>query len=232
MKCNHSRPGFELESLCPFPTTITITPQAPPQWQWNVINLVIILWIIWTNILIFVVLITFCQLCSLFWRLVLNIWKLNLLSITWSFEIRYINFISWKISMEKKLDGNYKRVLQAILSKSWKRYPTKQLLYNHMPSPKPSKLDKWDWQDAAWERRTTSQCYILTLDQVVNQRFSAQDTSVKISRSSHMVEWKCVDVMKWYTQMHTWDTGSVSLESRIYQPWLTEVCPSQAPPRE
>ena len=28
MKCNQSRPGFELVSLCPFPTTITITPWA------------------------------------------------------------------------------------------------------------------------------------------------------------------------------------------------------------
>ncbi len=31
MKCNQSRPGFELVSPCPFPTTITITPRAPPQ---------------------------------------------------------------------------------------------------------------------------------------------------------------------------------------------------------
>ena len=30
MKCNQSRQGFELVSPCPFPTTITITPQAPP----------------------------------------------------------------------------------------------------------------------------------------------------------------------------------------------------------
>ena len=29
MKCNHSRPGFELVSSCPIPTTITITPRAP-----------------------------------------------------------------------------------------------------------------------------------------------------------------------------------------------------------
>ena len=32
MKCNQSRPGFELVSPCPFPTTITITPQAPTDW--------------------------------------------------------------------------------------------------------------------------------------------------------------------------------------------------------
>ena len=30
MKCNQSRPGFELVSPCPFPTTITITRRAPP----------------------------------------------------------------------------------------------------------------------------------------------------------------------------------------------------------
>ena len=28
-KCNQSRPGFELVSSCPIPTTITITPRAP-----------------------------------------------------------------------------------------------------------------------------------------------------------------------------------------------------------
>ena len=31
MKCSQSRPGFELVSPYPFPTTITITPRAPPQ---------------------------------------------------------------------------------------------------------------------------------------------------------------------------------------------------------
>ncbi len=30
VKCNQSRSGFELVSPCPFPTTITITPRAPP----------------------------------------------------------------------------------------------------------------------------------------------------------------------------------------------------------
>ena len=31
MKCNEFRPGFELVSPCSFPTTITITPRAPPK---------------------------------------------------------------------------------------------------------------------------------------------------------------------------------------------------------
>ena len=34
--------------------------------------------------------------------------------------------------MEKKLDGNYSRMLWAILNKSWKQHPTKQQLYGHL----------------------------------------------------------------------------------------------------
>ncbi len=35
--------------------------------------------------------------------------------------------------MEKKLDGNYRRMLQAILNKSWRQHSTKQQLYSHLP---------------------------------------------------------------------------------------------------
>ena len=35
--------------------------------------------------------------------------------------------------MEKKLDGNYTRILPAILNKSWRQHPTKQQLYGHLP---------------------------------------------------------------------------------------------------
>ena len=35
--------------------------------------------------------------------------------------------------MEKKLDGNYTRMLQAILNKSCRQHPTKQQLYSHQP---------------------------------------------------------------------------------------------------
>ena len=33
----------------------------------------------------------------------------------------------------KKLDGNYTRILQAILNKSWQQHPTKHQLYGHLP---------------------------------------------------------------------------------------------------
>ena len=36
--------------------------------------------------------------------------------------------------LEKKLDGNYARMLRAILNKSWRQHPTKHQLYGHLPS--------------------------------------------------------------------------------------------------
>ena len=33
----------------------------------------------------------------------------------------------------KKLDGNYTRMLRAILNKSWQQHPTKHQLYGHLP---------------------------------------------------------------------------------------------------
>ena len=35
--------------------------------------------------------------------------------------------------LEKKLDGNYTRMLRAILNKSWRQHPTKNQLYSHLP---------------------------------------------------------------------------------------------------
>ena len=42
---------------------------------------------------------------------------------------------TWTLTkqMEKKLDGNYTRMLPAILNKSWRQHPTKQQLYGHLP---------------------------------------------------------------------------------------------------
>ena len=42
---------------------------------------------------------------------------------------------TWTLTkrMEKKLDGNYTRMLQAILNKSWWQHPTRHQLYSHLP---------------------------------------------------------------------------------------------------
>ena len=42
---------------------------------------------------------------------------------------------TWTLTkhMEKKVDGNYTRMLQAILNNSWRQHSTKQELYGHLP---------------------------------------------------------------------------------------------------
>ena len=43
---------------------------------------------------------------------------------------------TWTLTkrLEKKLDGNYTRMLRAILNKSWRQHPTRHQLYGHLPS--------------------------------------------------------------------------------------------------
>ena len=42
---------------------------------------------------------------------------------------------TWTLTkrLEKKLDGNYTRMLRAILNKSWQQHPTRRQLHGHLP---------------------------------------------------------------------------------------------------
>ena len=42
---------------------------------------------------------------------------------------------TWTLTkrLEKKLDGNYRRMLRAISNKSWRQHPTRHQLYGHLP---------------------------------------------------------------------------------------------------
>ena len=66
---------------------------------------------------------------------------------------------TWTLTkrLEKKLDGNYTRMLRAILNKSWRQHPTRDKLYGHLPSiTKTTKSDEPDTQDTAGKARTSS----------------------------------------------------------------------------
>ena len=66
---------------------------------------------------------------------------------------------TWTLTkrLEKKLDGNYTRMLREILNKSWRLHP-KHTNYTAtcLPSRKLSKLDEPDTQDTAGETRASS----------------------------------------------------------------------------
>ena len=70
------------------------------------------------------------------------IWKSNLTDkIKRSFFLAAVVSIllcgctTWTLTkqLEKKLDGNYTRMLRAILNKSWQQHPTRHQLYGHIP---------------------------------------------------------------------------------------------------
>ena len=50
-------------------------------------------------------------------------------------SILLYGWTTWTLSkqLEKKLDGNYTRMLRAILNKTWRQHPTRHQLYNHLP---------------------------------------------------------------------------------------------------
>ena len=50
-------------------------------------------------------------------------------------SIRLHGCTTWTLTkrLEKKLDGNYTRMLRTILNKSWRQHPTRHQLYSHLP---------------------------------------------------------------------------------------------------
>ena len=50
-------------------------------------------------------------------------------------SILLYGWTTWTLTkrLEKKLDGNYTRMLRAILNKSWQQHPTRHQLYGHLP---------------------------------------------------------------------------------------------------
>ena len=51
-------------------------------------------------------------------------------------SILLYGYTTWTLTkrLKKKLDGNYTRMLRAILNKSWQQHPTRLRLYGHLPS--------------------------------------------------------------------------------------------------
>ena len=60
---------------------------------------------------------------------------------------------TWTLTkrLEKKLDGNYTRMLRAILNRSWRQHPTKQLLYGYLaPTTKSIKVRRTRHAGHCW----------------------------------------------------------------------------------
>ena len=51
-----------------------------------------------------------------------------------SIKVKLSIYVQGVVRKYKKLDGNYTRMLKAILNKSWRQHPLKQQLYGHLPT--------------------------------------------------------------------------------------------------
>ena len=63
---------------------------------------------------------------------------------------------TWTLTkrLEKKIDGNYTRMLRAILKKSWRQHPTRHQLYRHLPPiPKIIQIRRTSHAGHCWRRR-------------------------------------------------------------------------------
>ena len=89
------------------------------------------------------------------------IWKSDLTNkIKWVFfQVAVVSILlcgctTWMLTkrMEKKLDGNYTKMMQAILNKSWRQHPTKQQLYGHLPPIMKTIQVRWTIHAGHWRR--------------------------------------------------------------------------------
>ena len=73
---------------------------------------------------------------------------------------------TWTLTkrLEKKLDGNYTRMLRAILNKSWRQHPTRHQLYGHLPPiTKTIQVRRTRHAGHCWEKqgRTHKRCTLM-----------------------------------------------------------------------
>ena len=73
-----------------------------------------------------------------FWSLSTMVANFTNTYFTWKSDLPgsgRIDTAVWTLTkrLEKKLDGNYPRMLRAILNKSWRQHPTRHQLYGHLP---------------------------------------------------------------------------------------------------
>ena len=74
-------------------------------------------------------------------------------------SILQYGYITWTLTkrLQKKLDGNYSRMLRAILNKSWRQHPkSTNYIATCLPSRKLSKQDEPGMQDSTGEAGTSS----------------------------------------------------------------------------
>ena len=129
MKCKQSCPGFELVSPCPFPMTITITPWAP---ICVCVCVCVSLCVCVCLCVCVYVCVCVCVCVCIGKDLYSEDFQEFIQAVAMSVLLNGCSRWSLMKHLEKRLYGNYTKILHAILNKSWKQHPKKQQLYGHL----------------------------------------------------------------------------------------------------
>ena len=116
--------------------------------------------------------------------------------------------------LEKKLDGNYARMLRAILNKSWRQHPTRHQLYGHLPPITKTIQVRWTRHAGHWRSRdelisdvllwttSTFSSYVRIQDVALKtcQRWwTIGKSGERGSGISVLVAWQDDDLTTWHT---------------------------------
>ena len=112
---------------------------------------------------------------------------------------------TWMLTkhMKKKLNGNYTRMLWAILNKSWRQHPTKQQLYSYLPPiMKTIQVRRTRHMGHRWRSRDELRSDVLLwtpymdkqrkddqLEPTYNSSVPIQDVALKTYRKWWTLEW-------------------------------------------
>ena len=92
---------------------------------------------------------------------------------------------TWTLTkrLEKKLIGNYTRMLRAILNKSWRQHPTRHQLYGHLPPiTKPIQVRRTRHAGHCWRSKDELISDVLLLSMAKQK----QDNQLEHTYSSYM----------------------------------------------
>ena len=113
---------------------------------------------------------------------------------------------TWTLTkrLEKRLDGNYTRMLRAILNKSWRQHPTKHQLYGHLPPiTKTIQVRRARYAGHSWRSRDDLICDVLLWTPTYGRAKAGRPARTYIQQLCEDTGYSPEDLQEWRERV--WD---------------------------
>ena len=121
-------------------------------------------------------------------------------------SILLYGYTTWTLNKRlKKLDGNYTRMLQAILNKSWRQHPTRHQLYGHLP-PVTKTIQVWRTRHAGhcWRSKDELISDVLLWTPAYGQEKAGRPARIYIQQLSEDTECSPEDLSEAMNDREKW----------------------------